>query len=54
MLGAVEVNRICRAMQDSCDAGAAVLAPLMSDLDSTSARTVAELRAYLGETAATA
>ncbi|MFC6236266.1 Hpt domain-containing protein [Longivirga aurantiaca] len=54
MLGAIEVNRICRAMQDQCDAGGDVLAPVMADLDASSARTVSGLRAYLAESAATA
>lgn len=52
MLGAVEVNRICRAMQDQCEAGTEVLGGLMTELDAASARTVAELRAYLDESAA--
>ncbi len=54
MLGAIEVNRICRTMQDQCDAGGEVLAPLMTDLDASSARTVSELRTYLDESAPTA
>lgn len=47
MLGALEVNRICRSMQDQCEAGPAVLSGHMSELDVASARTVAELRSYL-------
>ncbi len=54
MLGAVDVNRICRAMQDQCEEGPLALTPLVTELDASSARTVAELRAYLDEPAATA
>jgi HPt (histidine-containing phosphotransfer) domain-containing protein len=54
MLGAVEVNRICRAMQDQCEGGPLALGPLMTELDASSARTVTELRAYLDEPATTA
>ena len=51
MLGAIDVNRVCRALQDRCDAGPEVLAPMMTELDANSARTVSELRTYLGEPA---
>ncbi|MGE0817779.1 MAG: Hpt domain-containing protein [Candidatus Nanopelagicales bacterium] len=54
MLGAIEVNRICRAMQDQCDAGSGVLGAMMTELDATSARTVAALRGYLEEPAPSA
>ncbi|MGD9956461.1 MAG: Hpt domain-containing protein, partial [Candidatus Nanopelagicales bacterium] len=54
MLGAIEVNRICRAMRDQCDAGSGVLGAMMTELDATSARTVAALRGYLEEPAPSA
>lgn len=47
MLGAVEVTRVCRTMEANNGEGDAVLVPLMSELDSVAARTVAELRGYL-------
>jgi HPt (histidine-containing phosphotransfer) domain-containing protein len=47
MLGAVEVTRGCRTMEAQNADGDAVLVPLMTELDSIAARTVAELRAYL-------
>lgn len=53
MLGAISVDRICRSMQDRSEDGPAVLGPLLCELDAAAARTVAELRGYLAESAAT-
>jgi HPt (histidine-containing phosphotransfer) domain-containing protein len=47
MLGATEVTRVCRTMEAQNAEGDAVLVPLMTELDSIAARTVAELRGYL-------
>jgi HPt (histidine-containing phosphotransfer) domain-containing protein len=47
MLGAVEVQRVCRAMQDLCTTGTEALTPFMKELDAVAARTVSELRSFL-------
>lgn len=52
MLGATEVTRVCRTMESQNAEGDAVLVPLMTELDSIAARTVAELRGYLDNGAA--